>query len=897
MKTNIYSATIIFTVLIFVVGCSTSHKGSSYAKADVEAKNTEVKINMEYPVNTAGEEELRKSFYTENSKYFFRQNKENQFKDNAPFVEILDGGKRERFWFSSSRADDLYGTAAPTNLYQQLYYCEREVGLGVNPRKGWGEPTRFLLKYDKSQLKSYIEGFNLASKGAATVSNGSMIFSCEQWTETEDWNSIRSSIRNLWEVDLNTYPYSYPVQIEELSNSGTWESQPTLSANGKHIFFVSDRMVDNNNSNYSSNERGADLNIFYSFKGMDGKWRKPVLVKELYSDKNEVSPQISIKGDKLYFSCDKSDDYDIYEIDLALDDFNGGYSLTEESLKPFDSPLFDVAPDNKIEEFYMNGSYNQKYPFYYYNPLNVESPQAFFWASDNPTGLGSYDIYACAMPFNVKLNVSVVDLCTQGGNEHVVNPVIKLSGAKEMQEFSETTQFDLYSELTYEVRGGSTASPENGTYSCDVDQSYIFTGYASPNDGDPCAKESHLHRISGSEVLSEATQKNGKITIHGIVSDTAIFDTVYITKAWEKKRPCPGKLNIEPTYRSIAYFQTGYWDVNTTENLKRDMALLHEGFDVSGGDIYNPSGKITRNRSDYKTVGFEAPTFPIKNNDHYSYSIANAPWIELHPNNRYWGDRPGYENKLEQRMAGRKKRIEDYVDFAQKVDTNLRNLTDTIKNNYIQLLDLHKEQKPKLLIEIIAVSDPREVSRSWYIGDTVEYRGTTYDEIKKQFNTTHVKIVPPSIDEKTKTVFNIKPCTVDLNSDGDNGSVLGILTTSKTDQNTNLSRLRAWFGYKEVIKHLVDSDKFNSYLNEGKVALPDNDVSFEDADIIIITYGRRTDDDIENPQYPYPSVNNPTGNGCYDYDGVRRIEIQTRLLFTNEVKTKNDYCCDPVGVK
>jgi hypothetical protein len=892
MKTTIKLTTLVVIALLILMGCKTN-KSSSYLKVDMEAKNSELKINLGAPINTASKDELSKKWYN-NGKYFLVQSKENQFKDNAPFFEYLDGGKRERLWFSSARADSLYKSADPTNFYQQLYYCEREVGDGKCPNEAWNEPVRFALKNNKPQLREYIDGFNKATKGAVAIAGNTMIFSCDQWDEKENWNSIRCQLRNLWEIDLSTLPYAYPTQIMSISGINTWESQPTLSLNGKHLFFVSNRYVYKNDLSYTTDSTGNDLNIFYSFRKND-EWSKPVLVKELYSGKNEITPHISVKGNILYYSSDKSGDYEIYQVDLSLDDKNGGYSLKMETLKPFDQELISFC-DKENKSFFINGSFNQKYPCYYYNSVNKKYPQAFFWSSDNPQGMGSYDIYGCSMPFNVLLNITLADLNPQGGNQHVANPVIELSGAKQQVENKESVQFSLYSGLAYQVKGGSTASSDNGTYSCDVDPSYIFVGYCKPNRINPLDKKFHSTVINGPEVESELTRLDGKIQIMGLVNDTTVYDTVYVTKAWTKKLPCPGKLNITPTYRSVAYFQTGFWEVNTTDNLKRDLAKLHEGFEVTPNDDFTkPSGKIIRNRSDYKAVGFDEPMFPIKTNDHYTYSIANAPWIELHPNNQYWGDRPGYESKLDLRMKGRKERIDQYFDYAKKVDTNLKNLTDTIKNKYIHLLDLHREMRPQLLIEIIAVSDPREVSRSWYIGDTVSYRGSTYNEIARKFETEKVKIVPPRIDEKNKIISNIKSCSIDLNSDGDNGSLLGI-SKEETPLNTNLSRLRAWYGYREVLKRLTDSEVFKRFLNEGKVALPDNDIPYDKADIIIITYGKRTDGDIKNPEHPYPTANNPSGNGFYDYDELRHMEIQTRLLIGKDKGKVDNYCCDPIEI-
>ncbi|HPR62302.1 MAG TPA: hypothetical protein PLF35_15205, partial [Prolixibacteraceae bacterium] len=416
---------------------------------------------------------------------------------------------------------------------------------------------------------------------------------------------------------------------------------------------------------------------------------------------------------------------------------------------------------------------------------------------------------------------------------------------------SAKAQLKLYSGLNYQLKGGSTANAQTGTYFCNLHPSYIFIGYAKPMEQKAKNFNDNNEVISGAIINSMLTTEFGNLPLKGIVCDTIIYDTIQITKAWERKPLCPGKLNIEPTHRSISYFQTGYWEVNTSENLRRDLAALHDGFEIE--NIYNPQGPITRTRSDYYVRGYEQPMFEVNTNDASSYSIANAPWIELHPNNYYWGDRPGFESRLERRMQGRKDRIAQYVDYAEKVDENLKNLTDTIKLKYINLLDLHKDLKPKLLIEIFAVSDQREASRSWYIGDTVSYRGSEYNEYTKKFNTEMVKIVPPKVNENTKTVTEVKTCTLELNADGDNGTLLGI-PGDNTDLNTNLSRLRAYYGYKEVLKRLQTSDTFNKYLAANKVALPDNNISYDEADIIIITRGKRIDGDVENPKYPYPTA-------------------------------------------
>lgn len=885
MKRPVIYFSILIVILLVVQSCRTSKRSSYQVKNDTEIKAFSSEVILDPPVNTADKKELSRSVYSDQS-YYILQKGDIKFKDNSPFIEYLDGGKRERLWFTSSRADSVFFGHKRTNSYQQIYYCERSVDEGKTPKEGWGDVKMLVVESDNTFYDEFIKKFNISTKGAVTIANNTMLFSCD----IIDENGI-SEFKDIWELKREGDKFKNPRPVAELSGPKTWESQPSLSADGKHLFFVSNRKIEKDGLTIKLDEACDDLNIFYSYFE-NGKWKTPVVVTELYSDGNEITPHVCYTGTRLYFASDKDGSYKIYEADLTLNTGSEGYKIDENSIRLFSSRTISFS-SKKAADVSVNTEFNQNYPFIYFNQLNMKTPRAVYWSSDLPSGYGSFDIYGCPMPFEVDLNVIITDIYNVSKPEQVLYPVIKIEGDFNEKKDAGEASFKLYSGLDYRVYGGSYASSEKGVYDCDENKNFIFTGYSRIVNNNAENPYAHSEIINGPEVKSKLTDGYGKIPLRKIYSDTIINDTVFVTKGWIKKPPCPGKLNIEPTHRSIAYFQTGFWEVNTSDNLKRDLARLHEGFEVTPDkDIFNPEGKILRKRSDYKAFAWETPLFPIKPGDGYSYSIADAQWIELHPNNLYWGDRPGYEGSLINRMKGRKERINQYIDYAKKVDENLKNLTDTIKLKYINLLDLHKELKPKLLIEIFAVSDQREVLRGWYIGDVIQYRGSDYIESKNIFDTELVKIVPPDVDEKTKSLTKIKACTVEFNSDGDNGSMLGI-QQEKTDLNTNLSRLRAWFGYKEVLKRLTDSENFNRYLKEGKVALPDNDVKYEDADIIVITRGKREDGDVKNPKYPYPDANNPSGNGYYDYDKIRRIEIQTRLILTQEGKTEDNYCCDP----
>lgn len=85
--------------------------------------------------------------------------------------------------------------------------------------------------------------------------------------------------------------WSKPKNLGKPVNSQYWESQPSLSADGKSIYFSSNRPGGNG---------GRDL--WVSYFG-DGKWSKPEnLGKPINTFKDETTPFIHPNGETLYFS-------------------------------------------------------------------------------------------------------------------------------------------------------------------------------------------------------------------------------------------------------------------------------------------------------------------------------------------------------------------------------------------------------------------------------------------------------------------------------------------------------------------------------------------------------------------------------------------------------------------
>ena len=95
-------------------------------------------------------------------------------------------------------------------------------------------------------------------------------------------------------------------------NTIYWESQPSISPNGRMLFFVSNR---------PGGMGGMD--IWYSIRGSDGKWKKPVNPGKIINTAgDEFSPFIYFDGRTLYFSSNGKESFgghDIYTSTLTAD--------------------------------------------------------------------------------------------------------------------------------------------------------------------------------------------------------------------------------------------------------------------------------------------------------------------------------------------------------------------------------------------------------------------------------------------------------------------------------------------------------------------------------------------------------------------------------------------------
>jgi outer membrane protein OmpA-like peptidoglycan-associated protein len=147
---------------------------------------------------------------------------------------------------------------------------------------------------------------------------------------------------------------------DKVNQSTTWESQPSISNDGKTLYFVSDRQ---------GGHGGYD--IYKSIKNEKGEWGYPVnLGIVINSSGNEKSPFIHPDGKTLYFSSDGWPGLGGYDIFFSRMDDKGNWSKPKNIGYPINSQ------EDEISFF-----------------VSTDGAQGFF-ASNKLKGKGGWDLYS-----------------------------------------------------------------------------------------------------------------------------------------------------------------------------------------------------------------------------------------------------------------------------------------------------------------------------------------------------------------------------------------------------------------------------------------------------------------------------------------------------------------------
>lgn len=164
--------------------------------------------------------------------------------------------------------------------------------------------------------------------------------------------------------------WTNPVNLPGMVNSFHWESQPSLSSDGKSLYFI--RGIRGRNQT-------NDSDIYVARKKEDGTWGKPErLPDHINSPKKEESVLIHPDGKTLYFASHGHVGMGGSDLFVSRMDANGNWGKPENLGYPinteYDENSLMVAPDGEIA----------------------------FFASDREGGFGDLDIYYFVMPEHLR---------------------------------------------------------------------------------------------------------------------------------------------------------------------------------------------------------------------------------------------------------------------------------------------------------------------------------------------------------------------------------------------------------------------------------------------------------------------------------------------------------------
>jgi len=241
----------------------------------------------------------------------------------------------------STSDDEFLGTLSPDDDY--MYYTRRKlVNVELHGRKTQELKEIFTVS-ERQKDGSFSVGtpmpsppFNLAgNEGSPTITldNKYMVF-----TRCENVNKLDST--SYYNCDLYYTEY-IDGQWTDIKNMGkainsenTWESQASISADGKALFFV----------RYGADEGFGNYEIYYSTRDANGNWKKAQNIgAPINTDKGEKTPFLHSDNKTLYYSSNGFTGLGGYDIYMSRLSENGQWSKPVSLGYPINSERDDVG--------------------------------------------------------------------------------------------------------------------------------------------------------------------------------------------------------------------------------------------------------------------------------------------------------------------------------------------------------------------------------------------------------------------------------------------------------------------------------------------------------------------------------------------------------------------------
>ncbi|MFP4544285.1 MAG: hypothetical protein ACLFQU_08620 [Candidatus Kapaibacterium sp.] len=331
---------------------------------------------------------------------------------------------------------------------------------------------------------------------------------------------------------------------------------------------------------------------------------------------------------------------------------------------------------------------------------------------------------------------------------------------------------------------------------------------------------------------SKLTLRGGYFPTKMPLMDTLIYDTVFVYPDYYYFPPCRWEYinHLDEYRRNIPYFMTGFWEVNTPENLSNHLTELKK------------------------------------------FRYRDASFIELHPENQYFGYERGTldDEAKEARLRKYRNRAWEYSKFAETVDQNLKEMAHQIAGEILPSFDSLEKKAPelnsRLFIQIEGYSDIRPIKRGEFISDeAVFYIAGEFDN---SINTVNMETV------------SIAPGESLVGTDNRKLSALRAYFGYKD----LYERLMEY----ELFRKYVESELVLTSTNISN----ENDFyeRLEDAKVVILVNGKQIDPSVE---FEIPGYVGKEGD-YRELDAVRRINVIIKRLEYRNGGLQNPPCCREV---
>lgn len=272
----------------------------------------------------------------------------------------------------STSADEYLGTLSPDGA---LFYFTRRMYVTDNNPFAQGKVQKEFFSCSKKRGGQFGEGaalpdpFNKAEGEGSptiTITNDLLIFTQRH---TVKLPNMTYPNYDLYYSEYDGFEWSIPKPLPgKINRNDSWESQPSLSSDGKLLFFASDR---------PGGYGGSD--IWYSTRKSDGTWTDPInMGQTINTANNERSPFLHTDSKTLYFSSNGHDGLGGQDIFYSKMDNkrqwtapkNIGYPINTEN----DEVDFFVSLDGKTGYFSSNNYGDKDWNIYQFELYEEARP-------------------------------------------------------------------------------------------------------------------------------------------------------------------------------------------------------------------------------------------------------------------------------------------------------------------------------------------------------------------------------------------------------------------------------------------------------------------------------------------------------------------------------------------